>query len=429
MKVLGIITEYNPFHQGHQLHIEQSLKKSQADACICIMSGAFLQRGEPAIVNQWARTEMALNAGVDLVIQLPVSYSVRSAEYFAFGAIKLLEESKIVDYLCFGSELGEIEPLSKIAALIVDEPKQVSRKIKTGLAQGISYPQARSQALIEYIKANQEEFQAPTEKYIKILNNPNNILGIEYIKALIQLKSAIIPLTIKREGSGYHSQQLKEFASASAIRNDLENSYKNNTELIDQRLKKALPQKSSEILYREFNQKRGPIFYEDFSNSILTLLRRTNTYDLENFEDIIGGLENRIKDASIEARSLKELINLINTKCFTQTRIQRILTQILLDLDQRTLKKFDSSGGPQYLRVLGFNHKGRELLKLIKNKSSLPLITKVANHYRSNQETKSSLQEMLSFDIKANNIYALAYPDQNFRRGNMDFRKQPIIIK
>jgi len=429
MKVLGIITEYNPFHHGHRLHIETSLEKSQADACICIMSGAFLQRGEPAIVNQWARTEMALKSGVDLVIQLPVSYSVRSAEYFAFGAIKLLEESKIVDSLCFGSELGEITPLEQIAKIIAGEPEEISREIKARLSKGDSYPLARSQALVGYIEANQKIFQSSIEKYIQILNNPNNILGIEYIKALIQLKSSIIPLTIKREGSGYHSQDIKTLASASAIRSNLQKNQIQNKELIDKRLKKALPTESCKILNREFQQGKGPIFYEDFSNSLLTLLRRVGRRDLKNFEDIIGGLENRIKDASIEAESLIKLISLINTKCFTQTRIQRILTQILLNLDQITLKKFDNSGGPQYLRVLGFNHKGRKLLKLIKEKSTLPLITKVANHYRSNQEATSLLQQMLSIDIKANNIYALAYPNKYFRRGNIDFRKQPIIIK
>jgi predicted nucleotidyltransferase len=429
MKVLGIITEYNPFHQGHRLHIEKSLEASQADACICIMSGAFLQRGEPAIVNQWARTEVALNFGVDLVIQLPVSYSVRSAEYFAFGAIRLLEATKIVDFICFGSELGEIEPLKQIAKIIANEPTEVSKKIKASLSTGLSYPQARSQALVEYIKANQDEFKKSSEKYIQILNNPNNILGIEYIKALIQSESSITPLTIKREGEGYHSQEIRKLASASAIRKNLQENYNQNKKLIDEKLKQVLPDKSCAVLENEFNQQKGPIFYENFSNSILTLLRRITHHDLKNFEDIIGGLENRIKDASIESSSLKELINLINTKCFTQTRIQRILTQILLNLDQTTLDRFDRGGGPQYLRVLGFNHKGRELLKLIKENSTLPLITKVANHYRSNQKTNSLLQEMLSLDIKANNIYSLAYPNHNLRRGNIDFRKHPIIIK
>jgi len=165
MKVLGIITEYNPFHQGHKLHIKKSLEKSQSDASICIMSGPFLQRGEPALINQWARTEMALNSGVDLLIQLPVSYSVRSAEYFAFGAVKLLESTGVIDYLCFGSELGEIEPLNRIGNLIANEPKELSEMIKIELSSGVSYPQARSKALMKYINNNQNKFKNSTNKH------------------------------------------------------------------------------------------------------------------------------------------------------------------------------------------------------------------------------------------------------------------------
>ncbi|WP_018249687.1 nucleotidyltransferase [Orenia marismortui] len=427
MKILGIITEYNPFHQGHQFHINKSLEKSNANACICIMSGPFLQRGEPAIVNQWARTKMALNSGVDLLIQLPVTYSVRSAEHFALGAVKLLNSTGIVDSLCFGSELGISKILRDIAKLISDKPKELDLKIKKNMDQGISYPAARSKAISEYIKINSSKFKVSASQAMNILNNPNNILGLEYMKALIKLKSPITPLTIQRKGSQYHSKKLNQLASASAIREEIRINQINNSILINDKIREVIPTITSQILIDQFKNNLGPIFYDNFSTQILTLIRRTSSEELKKYENIIGGLENRIKEAANKATSIQELIDLINTKRFTKTRIQRILTHILLGLDQKTLNNFDQNGGPQYLRILGFNNKGRDLLKLIKQNSTLPLITKVANHFRTNQNPNNLLQEMLNIDIKANNIYALAYPNKQKRQGNIDFFNNPII--
>ena len=195
MKVLGLVTEYNPFHNGHLYHVEESKKVTGCDTVVCIMSGNFIQRGQPAIVNKWARTEMALRNQIDLVIELPVYYSVSSAEFFAYGAIKLLDSLGIIDSVCFGSEYNDIEILSTVARTLIHEPLIYKDKLSYYLGQGLSFPKARALALDHYFSQSGEE----DSKLIgTIMNQPNNILGIEYIKALYKLKSRIKPTTIKR---------------------------------------------------------------------------------------------------------------------------------------------------------------------------------------------------------------------------------------
>ena len=427
MKVLGIITEYNPFHNGHQLHLNKSLTKSKADASICIMSGSFLQRGTPALVSPWARAKMALAAGVDLVIQLPVSYSLRSAEYFAYGSVKLLDAANIVDSLCFGSEIGKLTPLKFLGELLAQEPPTLSKLIQNNLNSNISYPQARAQALSTYLKENTAKSPLAPDDLIELLHNANDILGIEYIKALTKLNSSITPLTIKRKGAAYNAKDLNKIASATAIRYQLQKNHKNNQPLFPADLKKTLPASSLEILREEFKAGKGPIFAEDFGLQLLTLLRRNSKEKLTNYEDVRGGLENRIKESALNTTSWAELIAEINTKRFTQTRIQRILAHTLLDLQADDLRSFDKAGGPLYYRVLGFNQQGKELLHQIKNKGDLPLISRVANHFKSSYQPRNLLQKMLAYDLQANNIYSLAFHNSDWQQGNLDYIQSPII--
>ncbi|GAB6138448.1 nucleotidyltransferase [Halanaerobaculum tunisiense] len=427
MNILGIITEYNPFHLGHKIHLQKSVTKSKADATICIMSGSFLQRGRPAIVNQWARAQMALDSGVDLIIQLPVTYSVRSAEYFAWGAVKSLAATNLVDILSFGSELGKIQPLQQLGQLLATEPPHLSTLIQQELNQGVSYPQARSKALDNYLTSTAAQIDITPDQAQEIITNPNNILGLEYIKALTNLDASITPITIKREGADYHSHELKEIASGSGIRHQIKSNQKNQKRLLTPQITQTLPQVTTQVLDKEFTANRGPIFIDQWEAELLTILRRIKKTKLQNYAGVTGGLENRIKAAALEATSLPELITKIKTKRFTQTRIQRILIQLLLDLSADKLTKFDQHGGPQYLRVLGFNQQGRKLLKLIKNQVDLPLITKVANYFKTKQTPRNLLQEMLQYDLVANDLYTLAYSNQQARRGGVDFRQQPIL--
>ena len=427
MKVLGIITEYNPFHNGHQLHIEKSLTESSADAVICIMSGSFLQRGTPALVHPWARAKMALEAGVDLVIQLPVSYSLRSAEYFAYGSLKLLDAAGIVDCLCFGSETGRIEPLKFLGQLLAAEPPQLSQLIQENLAAKKSYPQARAAAVSDYLAEKNDSNPFSPEEIKKALHSSNNILGIEYIKALTRLNSSITPLTIEREGADYNSKHLSKISSATAIRAKIKENNKHNNPLLDDELKETMPAAAIKILKEEFATGRGPIFPADFAVQLLTVLRRAAKKDLSSYEDVRGGLENRIKRAALNSTTWSELIEEIKTKRFTQTRIQRILAQTLIDLKAEDLNSFAQAGGPLYFRILGFNQQGKKLLHQIKNQSELPLISRVANHFKSNYQPQNLLQKMLSYDLQANNLYSLAFADQNWQQGNLDYRQQPII--
>ncbi|MBM7556579.1 nucleotidyltransferase [Halanaerobacter jeridensis] len=427
MKILGIITEYNPFHNGHQIHLQESIAESGADASICIMSGSFLQRGTPALINQWARTEMALEQGVNLVIQLPISYSIRSAEHFAFGSVKLLDATNIVDSLCFGSESGKIQPLQFLGQLLAQEPPQLSELIQKKLESNLSYPQARAAAVGEYLQKQNTEIDLSQHQIAEILHNSNNILGIEYIKALTKLNSSIKPLTIQRQGADYNTQHLEQVSSATAIRKQIKKYQENNDPLITDQLQETMPATTVNILEKEFTAGRGPIYPQDLSNPLLAILRRNSRAKFKNYEDVRGGLENRIKDAALNSSSWVELINKIKTKRFTQTRIQRILAQILLNLKENSLREFDQAGGPLYFRILGFNQQGKELLHKIKSQGDLPLISRVANHFKSNYQPQNLLQKMLSFDVQATNIYNLAYPNHKWKPGNSDYKQAPII--
>ncbi len=425
MKIVGMITEYNPFHNGHQLHLKESLAQTESEAAICIMSGYFLQRGTPALISPQARTKMALQAGVDLVLQLPVSYSARSAEYFAYGAVKLLSATNIVDFLSFGSESGSLQPLKTIARLLAKEPPELSALLKEELKQGVSYPQARTKAVVKYLADRNSELD---ESQVKAtLAQANNILGVEYIKALTRLNSSITPVTIPRVGPGYHSSQIEKIASGSAIRQQVKQQQVNNQPLLSNKIKTALPSFSRRILADAFQQGTGPTFYSDFTDQILTLLRRISAQELTNYEGVTGGLENRIKESARKAASAAEIIDLINTKRFAATRIQRILIHLLLNLRKKELTKFDNQSGPQYFRVLGFNQQGRKLIKLIKSNSHLPIITKLANHFHSSQQPRNLKQKMLSYDILASNLYALAHTNSQYRRGGADFKQFPIL--
>ena len=215
-RVLGIIAEYNPFHNGHMYHLEKAKEQSGAQYSICVMSGNFVQRGNTSILNKWKKAEMALKNGIDLVIELPTIYSVASAESFSLGAIKLLDSLKIVDAISFGAETDDFAALNNISNIAFEEPKKYKDLLNKELKKGISFPQARENALMLYLDDN--------KRYANILNSPNNILAIEYLKSLKKIKSTIQPIPIKREKVYYNENTIvDEFASATAIRNLLKN--------------------------------------------------------------------------------------------------------------------------------------------------------------------------------------------------------------
>jgi predicted nucleotidyltransferase len=421
MKITGIITEYNPFHNGHLYHLKQSKKITNSNYVICILNGNFVQRGRPALIDKWTKTKMALKNGVDLVIELPLIYGIRSAEYFATGSIKILNNIKLIDNIVFGSEIGKIKPLQIIADILLNEPQNFKNKLKYYLSQGLCYPEAREKALIYY--CNQQEYKYSLSKNLikQTISEPNNILGIEYIKALKKTNSSIQAMTIKRTHSNYHLPDLHQFASATAIRKLI---YQKNNSYFQ--IKKYVPETTWKILKNSFSKGKIPIKKHHFYLMILNKIRQMNISNLQKFAEINNGLENTIYKAAFNSGTGKQLINNIKSKTFTQTRIERNLLHIFFNLTSKQFQKMNNNG-PQYIRILGFNKNREKLLSLIKNNSTLPIITQPADYLKSIAKNyKSPLKQQLKYDILASDIYTLLYPESKKRQGHQDFY-QPII--
>lgn len=413
MTVVGFITEYNPFHFGHKYHLEQSKKKTGANFTIAIMSGSFVQRGEPSLIDKWTKAKMAVDNGVDLVLELPFIYATQSAELFAYGGVKLMDSLNVVDYISFGSELGEIEPLYNIATILIEEPPYFRERLKSKLSKGASYAAARSDATIEYIKSISSDFQYD---YKEILTNPNNILGIEYIKSLIKINSKIKPVTIKRSGSNYKDTNIGQgFASATAIRYSIRN--KNLSSIKD-----IVPKETYFYLKEFFDQHYNYNFLENYNQIFLYLLRTINKDILKQYMDIEQGLENRLVEFSHKYNDIRQIIDNTVTKRYPRTRIQRILIQLLNRLDEDTFKYLNDKF-PSYIRVLGANKKGLILINRIKEKSSLPIITKFADFKYYNNK---ALEEILLYDKRATDLFYLGL-NSPASRSNMDYFTSPYI--
>ncbi|WP_353093905.1 nucleotidyltransferase [Tissierella praeacuta] len=413
MTVVGFITEYNPFHYGHKYHLEQSIKKTSADFSIAIMSGSFLQRGEPSFVDKWTKAKMAIDNGVDLILELPFIFSSQSAELFAYGGIKLMDSLNIVDYVAFGSESGELEPLIKISSILSNEPEYYKERLKHHLSNGLSYSISRSNALEEYIN-----IISPNNHYDykKILNKSNNILGIEYLKALIKINSKITPVTIKRSGNDYNDLYLSDgFASATAIRNLIKTKNLNY-------VKDLLPIETYCCLEEYLGKYKSFNYIENYNQIFLYLIRTIKKNKIQSLIDIENGLENRIIDQGYRNNNIKEIIDNIVTKRYPRTRIQRLFIHLLTQLDIDTFKRLYSSY-PSYIRVLGANKNGLILLKKIKENSSLPIITKFADYKHFKNE---DLEEILMFDKKATDIFFLGLDPLN-AISNMDYYTSPYI--
>ncbi len=389
MSTVGIIVEYNPFHNGHLYHLQQSIQVSGAENVIAVMSGHFLQRGEPALVNKWARAEMALELGVDLVIELPLVYAAQNAETFARGAVSLLDELGVVDYLCFGSESGDLSWMKELARLLAEEPPIFVEQLHRYLDEGLPYPQAYGKAASILMKEYGYE-DLPVEQ-------PNNILGLNYLLSLERRKSKIIPLTITRQKAGYHQEEFtdQQIASATAIRRIL--IQKNS--LAD--IKSYVPSTTYHILRREMKTGRCPITWNNYYPYLLHQLLQYTPQELQHIHEMNEGLEHRLQSCAVTSGSFEEFMKKAKTKRYTWNRLQRLALYTLLNL---TAEQYQSSGneeGPQYIRVLGFTKKGQNLLKQIKQRSRLPIITNLTRER----------QQMLELDIRAGAIYALGYPD------------------
>lgn len=392
MKALGLIVEYNPFHNGHKLHLEKSKEISKADLAIAVMSGNFLQRGEPAILDKFKRAEIALLNGVDLIIELPSFYSTQSAEIFAKGAVSILNDIGI-DELIFGSESGDIGELEFMADLQLERKDELDEIINFEIKKGISYPNA---------------FNIAVEKLTgkKDVLSPNNILGIEYIKAIKKIKSKIEYKTIKREKAGYYTGDLEDdIASASVIRKEILSGNIGN-------IKNVVSKKTYDYIVEE---KELIADFKDYYEIIRYKIIDSKERLLE-IQDMEEGFENRLYENAIKHKDFLEFYNAVISKRFTNSRLNRILNHILISLTKEITE--DALESVPYIRVLAFNSNGQKFLNKIKKNENIELISDT-------KYIKKKLSERaykyFDYELKTSYIYGLAkfYNE----------RKVPIIMR
>ncbi len=423
MLILGIIAEYNPFHNGHYYLLQKSKKISGADFTLAVMGGNFLQRGEPAFWNKWVRTKMALSAGIDLVIELPFVFASQDAHGFAQAGIKILNSLGIVDYISFGCENDNLEIFSKLANLIRKNPSFFKKILKEELKKGSSFPKIRERAILSfYQRYQQDSSEISLNEISSVLSNPNNILALEYMVSLQSLKSTIAVLPVKRIGSDFSQEEYEgRFSSATAIRKLVSQYYYSQDRYFLKELKTTLPLSTFRIILEQFKEEINPIVFSNFEQTILNKIRSISIPDLKKINGVQEGLENRIKKAAISAGSIEDLIAAIKSKRFTRTRIQRIIIHSLFDLTKTEVQKFNKMG-PLYCRVLGMSENGKKILHKAKSNSKLPLVLKLKNFYNHNKRSGNNLVlKMLNYDILATDLYVLAYKKSELRTGGKDF--------
>ena len=416
MKAVGLVTEYNPFHNGHLYHLNKAMELTGADISVAVMSGDFVQRGEPAVLDKYTRTSMALNSGVNLVVELPVNYAVSSAESFAAGALKVLDYIK-ADSIAFGSESGDIERLSKLAHILCDNEDTLYKEISKCTANGISYAAAR-QKVVE--KLTDKDTAA-------MLTSSNNILAVEYLKAIIKNNYAIKPYTVQRQGDSYNDTDIRsEYASATALRKNLK----------ADNISEYIPVKAGLILSSNTNYIYPDDITEVLFTRLLDILFASN-YDknvfIENvmqYPDVNKEIAGRLYKSAMDmitrtvpqrseskdngVFSFGSLCEHIKTKEVPLSRIKRALVRITLGIDKKHMKKYSNA---PYIRVLGFDKKGQEYLSYIRKTVEVPLITKTADY-----------KEMLLDDIHAANIYNMIVAGKYGVKEFGDYVKSPIRV-
>lgn len=375
MKIAGVIAEYNPFHNGHHYQLEQIREKTGADYIVIAMSGDFLQRGVPAIVDKYARTRMALSAGADLVIELPSVWATASAEYFARAGILLFQKLGNVTHLCFGAECDDPDLLLSVSSLLSQEDAAYRNFLSQNLKKGLSYPAARSRALLS-AAGNDPVLSKRLPQIELLLESPNNILAIEYLKALQQTSAspeAITPVLIPRKGDGYHTSDIhSDLASATAIRKALFAGH------CARELSASMPESTIRIL--EAYQKEHPLLDENSTSQMLAYrLFSLSGKELDHFADCSHDLSNRICNQLVQYQNVQQFTSLLKTKELTYSRISRVLLHILLNIQYRDYDFGKSLDWIPYIRILGFRKCSGALLSGIKKEASVPLITKVAD--------------------------------------------------
>ncbi len=391
MQVNGIIAEYNPFHNGHKYQLEEARRRTCAGYTIIVMSGNFVQRGAPALLDKHSRAEMALRCGADLVLELPTLYASSSAEYFASGAVALLDKLGVVTHLCFGSECGDVTLLTQIANILADEPAEYSAALKRFMQQGYSYPNARVNALMQLYPFLEGHWQ--------VFSSPNNILAIEYLKALHRRKCTIQPVTTKRTGAGYHDRQTdKEICSALALRQAL---YAGSA---PSQLCYHMPAEAGQILADRLSRNRL-LRLNNFSSMLHYKLLLERDHGFQDYLDVSADLSARIQNRLGEYTNFDSFCDVLKTKEMTYNRISRCLLHILLDITKADMDMGRAMDYVPYARILGFRKGSEPLLSAIKEKSSIPLVSKLAD---AEDLLDPTAYAMLRQDVLAGEIYQAA---------------------
>lgn len=407
MKVTGIIAEYNPFHNGHLYQIETA-KKQGADYIIIIMSGDFIQRGTPALIDKYKRTQMALGCGADLVIELPALFACSSAQYFARGGVSLLNQLGVVNSLCFGCETDQISRLEEAASFLSHESLLYKKELQALLKEGYSFPRAREMACTKLLGPDIAE----------VLNSPNNILALEYCISLLEFHSSIVPFPIKREGSSYHETELLEnsLPSASAIRSLLDG------KTFPKELTDYVPQTVLTILEDEYKHS-CPIVSDDFSTQLKYKLLLEESQGFTSFLDITPSLSDKISKNCNHFHSFDQFCSHLKSKDITYARISRSLLHILLHMTQEDMELAKANGYAQYARILGFREAALPLLSEIKKRSTIPLISKLSD---AASILTPSAQALLDNDILAAHIYQSAVSDKYQVPFENEFQRQIV---
>ena len=390
MKAAGIICEYNPFHRGHGEHIEKTRARLDGNcAIVCAMSGNFVQRGDYAVFNKHARAAAAIRGGADLVIEIPTPYALKSAEGFAAAGVHLLGMLSVCDYLSFGSESGDIGALREASDAI--GAIEAGKNMKDLLGKGISYAAARQKAA-----------EAELGKKADILKAPNNMLGIEYLRALSSSGFDMEPLTFARVGSEHDGAG----CCASALRKMLHSG---------QSARAFIPGGAAEAYEFEMDQGRGPVSMAGAELAILSRLRRVE--DFSGVQGVSEGLEHRLRKYSSMAPTIEDLLGSLRTKRYPMSRMRRVLLCACLGLGSE-----DAALPPPYIRVLGMNEVGMKLLSAAKGKAQLPIIIKPAHALR----CRGKVSELMLKESDATDFYALAYPCEQMRRGGSEWQSPAI---
>lgn len=428
MNVTGIIAEYNPFHNGHLYQMEQ-IKKNATDYIIVIMSGDFLQRGTPAILNKWTRAHMALSAGADLVIELPAVFATASAQYFARGGVSVLDKLGVVNTLSFGCESDNLSLLKECASYLWKEPDAYKENLQAYIKEGKSFPKAREEALTSLLGQEAAAF----------VSSPNNILALEYCIALLERDSSIQPMPILRKGSGYHEEDLSEnkLPSATAIRGKLASLYGNHCRAestpndnnmgtsfdAEGLISASLPESVASILEENKNKL---LHSQDSLSLLLKYKLLSNRNELEMYADVTPDFADKIRKNLNCYENITQFTDLLKSKDLTHTRITRALSHILLDITQNMYTDAKEHDYASYARVLGFKKSALPLLSELGKKSSIPLITKLADAH-----TQLSPQDyaLLEHDIFCSHVYESVIADRTSSPFQNEFTRQLVICE